>query len=91
MERGRRKKKVFVQKTPYLDFFRGDLTVLCQNELLELRVRQETAYARSAFCLRHFNDPGVRRREQQTGAPLIPRHELNYCCVQKPTSSCSIA
>lgn len=91
-ERDKKKKKmgVCVENTLF-GLFRGDLTAFCQNELLELSVRQETAYMRSAFCLRHFKDPGVQRREQQTGALLIPRHELNYCCVQKPTSSCCIA
>lgn len=82
--------------------FEAIQTVLCQNELWEQSVRQETAYTSCAslfffffslsFCQRHFNDPGVQRREQQTGAPpLIPRHQLNHGCVQEPTSSRSVA
>ena len=44
------RKKMFGQKTPYLDLFRGDPTVLLsENEMLELSARQETAYVRSAL------------------------------------------
>lgn len=85
--------------------FEAIRAVLRQNELWKQSVRQETAYTSSAslfsgsffrsplfFCQRHFNDPGVQRREQQTGAPpLIPRHQLNHGCAQEPTSSRRVA
>lgn len=54
-------------------FFRHDPSVLCQNESSERGERRETASARSALGLRHFNDPGIQMRgssDPQTGAEL---------------------
>lgn len=95
-ENGMKKSEVLEGKTPYLGCFpRQFWTVLCQNELWEQSVSRETAYTSCkslffsfCFCQRHFNDPGVQRREQQTGAPpVIPRHKLNHGSVHESTSS----
>lgn len=42
--------------------FRSDPSFLCQNKSSERGERRETASARSAFGLRHFNDPRVQMR-----------------------------